>query len=61
MSSVRSFRARGPWVKYSRTPCVMKRASELGEYNHEVLGALGLSPEEIDALEEKWAAKKQTL
>lgn len=53
MHAVRSFRARGPWVKYSKTPCVMKRASELGEYNHEVLEGLGLSAEEIDALQDR--------
>ena len=39
-------------MKFSRTPCEIKKASpDLGEHTHEILEKmLGLSPEEIDSL-----------
>ena len=54
MTSTASFKARGPWMKFSKTPAVMRRASELGEYNHEVLEGIGLSEEQVDAMQERW-------
>jgi Predicted acyl-CoA transferases/carnitine dehydratase len=54
MKNAKTFKARGPWIKYSKTPAGMKRACELGEHNYEIMGELGLSKEQVDALEEKW-------
>lgn len=54
MTNTTSFKARGPWIKFSKTPAVMRRASELGEYNHQVLERTGLSPEQVDAMQERW-------
>ena len=54
MTNTTSFKARGPWIKFSKTPAVMRRASELGEYNHQVLERAGLSPEQVDAMQERW-------
>lgn len=58
MTQTKTFRARGPWVKYSKTPAVMKRAPELGEHNHEVMAQTGLTNEEIDRLQEKWKGQR---
>ena len=54
MVNTASFKARGPWMKFSKTPAVMRRASELGEYNDEVLQRAGLSKEQIHAMQERW-------
>ncbi|WP_444641900.1 CaiB/BaiF CoA transferase family protein [Caproiciproducens sp. R1] len=58
MKNTDSYKARGPWIKYSKTPAVMRRASELGEYNHEVLSGIGLSKEKIEEMESRWAKQK---
>ena len=54
MTNTTSFKARGPWMKFSKTPAVMGRASELGEYNTQVLEGVGLSREQIDAMQNRW-------
>lgn len=54
MKNTKTFRARGPWVKYSKTPAVMKRAPELGEHNDEILEEVGLTKEKIEVLQAKW-------
>ena len=57
----RTYKARGPWVKYSKTPAEMKRAADLGENNYEILEKYGWSKEKIDAKEAEWSSmfKKQ--
>lgn len=57
----RSYKARGPWIKFSKTPMEMKRASDLGEHNYELLEQYGWSREKIDQKEEEWSSmfKKQ--
>lgn len=57
MKHTKTFKARGPWAEYSKTPAKLKRACELGENNHEILEQLGLTPEEVDALEDRWTEK----
>ena len=52
----RSFKCRGPWVKYSKTPAQMLRASDLGEYNYEILEQYGWSREKIDGKEAEWTS-----
>lgn len=53
----KTFKGRGPWIKMSETPFVFKPASDLGEYNYEILGQYGWSKEKIDELQAKWASK----
>ena len=53
----RKLRMRGPWIKFSKTPMEATRSSDLGEYNHEVIGGLGYSAEKIDELQNKWTEK----
>lgn len=57
----RSIKARGPWIKYSKTPAEMLRAPDLGEHTNEILTAYGWTQEKIDAKESEWAGdfKKQ--
>lgn len=57
----RTYKARGPWVKYSKTPAEMKRAADLGENNYEVLEKFGWSKDKIDEKEAEWSSmfKKQ--
>ena len=52
-------RARGAWLHFSKTPAVIRRASDLGEYNQEVLSQYGMTPEEIDRYEAEWAGRFQ--
>lgn len=54
---VKKLKVRGPWIKYSKTPMEMSRASDLGEYNYEVLGELGYSKESVDTLQKAWTEK----
>ena len=51
----RTYKCRGPWIKMSKTPPVHRRAPDLGEHNYEILTQYGLTKEEIDTLEAKWA------
>lgn len=53
----KTFKGRGPWIKFSDTPMVFKQSPDLGADNHEVLEAYGWSKEKVDELEEKWAAR----
>lgn len=55
MKNSKTYRARGPWMEFSKTPVKMKRACELGEHNYEILGELGMSAEQVDALQDRWA------
>ena len=57
----RSYKGRGPWIRYSKTPMEMKRAADLGENNYEVLERYGWSKEKIDEKEAEWSSmfKKQ--
>lgn len=52
-------RARGPWLHFSKTPGKVRRASDLGEYNHEVLSQYGMTEEEIDQCQAEWASRFQ--
>lgn len=54
MKNTKTYRARGPWMTFSKTPVHMKRACELGEHNDEILGQLGMPAEEIHALQDRW-------
>ena len=54
MTTRKSIRVRGPWIKYSETPMVMKRPPDLGEHNHEVLESFGIDPDKIDSLMRRW-------
>lgn len=54
----KTYVTRGVPADFSETPGDPRHpAPSLGEHNHEILGRYGLSPEEIDALEEKWAKR----
>ena len=54
----RTYLTRGTPADFSETPGDPRHpAPALGEHNHEVLEKYGLSPEEVDALEEKWAKR----
>lgn len=57
----RSIKARGPWIKYSKTPSEMRRAPDLGESNYDILTQYGWTKEKIDAKEAEWSTgfKKQ--
>ncbi|NLW78201.1 MAG: CoA transferase [Ruminococcaceae bacterium] len=57
-NGVQGIRMRGPWVKYSQTPAVMRASGGLGQHNREILNEAGLSDDQADALEAKWHAKK---
>jgi len=57
MSIGKTFKGRGPWIKFSKTPFAFKAAPDLGEDNHEVLESFGWSKEKIDEFEAKWSAK----
>ena len=50
-------RVRGPWLRFSKTPGVLTRASDLGEYNQEILTQCGMTPEEIEQCQKEWACK----
>lgn len=54
---VQDVKARGPWIKFSKTPAQYAQAPDLGQHNHEIMGAYGLSVEKIDELQERWTAK----
>lgn len=51
----KTFKARGPWIKMSKTPFSYHASPDLGQHNHEVLEEYGWSREKIDELEAKWA------
>ncbi len=54
----KTYITRGVPADFSETPGDPRHpAPALGEHNHEILGRYGLSPEEIDALEEKWVKR----
>jgi len=55
MKNVKTFKTRAHWAKYSATPAHSGRPPELGEHNQEVFSMIGMSREEIDALEKKWS------
>lgn len=57
----RTYKARGPWIRYSKTPAEMLRAADLGEHNYEILEQYGWSREKIDEKEAEWSSmfKKQ--
>lgn len=57
----RTINARGPWIKYSRTPSEMHRAPDLGENNVEILEKYGWSEEKIASKIAEWSSnfKKQ--
>jgi len=57
----RTYKARGPWIRYSKTPAEMLRAADLGEHNYEILEKYGWSKEKIDKKEDEWSSmfKKQ--
>ncbi len=57
----RTYKCRGPWIQYSKTPMEMKRAADLGENNYEILEQYGWSKEKIDEKESEWSSmfKKQ--
>lgn len=57
ITSYPHFKGRGVWLKLSETPGVPGRAPGLGEHNSEILERYGLSQENIDRLQQKWAAK----
>ena len=52
----RTYKCRGPWIQYSKTPVEMKRAADLGENNYEVLEKYGWSKEKIDEKEAEWSS-----
>ena len=54
----RTYKGRGPWVHYTKTPADMKPAAALGQHNHELLEKYGWSTEEVDEAESAWATKK---
>ncbi|HBR09008.1 MAG TPA: carnitine dehydratase [Clostridiales bacterium] len=53
---LKAIKARGPWIKYSKTPAEMLRAPDLGEHNYEILGKYGWSKEKIDEKEAAWSS-----
>ncbi len=57
----RTIKARGPWIKYSKTPSEMRRAPDLGEHNSEILTQYGWDEDMIAAKEAEWSTgfKKQ--
>lgn len=57
----RTIKARGPWIKYSKTPAEMLRAPDLGENNYEILCRYGWDKERVDEMEAAWSSefKKQ--
>ena len=52
----RTYKCRGPWIQYSKTPVEMKRAADLGENNYEILEKYGWSKEKIDEKEAEWSS-----
>lgn len=52
-----SFRTRNVIAKFSEAPGVIKKAPTPGQHNYEILGALGMTKEEIDEMEAGWAPK----
>lgn len=52
----RSIKARGPWIKYSKTPAVMTCAPDLGQHNTEILTKYGWDQAKIDAKHDEWYA-----
>ena len=54
---LKAIRARGPWMRFSKTPAEMKRAPDLGEHNYEVLGEFGWNKEKVDEMKDKWSLK----
>ncbi|WP_164918922.1 CaiB/BaiF CoA transferase family protein [Caproiciproducens sp. NJN-50] len=52
--NVKSIRARGPWMQFSKTPMEMKRAPDLGEHSAEVFARYGWNEEKVHVLKEKW-------
>lgn len=54
-AGVPAIKARGPWVKYSKTPATFTGGAEdLGQSNYEILMRYGMTKEEIDQLEAGW-------
>jgi len=53
----KTFKGRGPWIKFSKTPLEFKASPDLGADNYDVLEHYGWSKEKIDELEAKWASQ----
>ena len=59
-AGVPTIKARGPWVKFSKTPATfVGGAEDLGQSNYTILTRYGLDKEEIDALESRWRDRAQ--
>lgn len=56
--TIPTFRTRNVIAKFSETPGTIKKAPFPGQNNYEILGVLGMSREDIDALENEWKPKK---
>jgi crotonobetainyl-CoA:carnitine CoA-transferase CaiB-like acyl-CoA transferase len=55
ISGMDSFVTRGPYAKFSKQPGTFRRAPDIGEHNYEIMARYGLSGEEVDRLQAKWA------
>ncbi len=55
VTTVEKVTSRGVAIKMSETPGSISKCPGIGEHNHEVLSAYGLSTEQIDTLQQKWA------
>lgn len=56
--TIPSFRTRNVIAKFSEAPGTIKKAPFPGQNNYEILGALGMSKEDVDKLENEWKPKK---
>ncbi len=57
IKETKTIKARGPWIRFSKTPAVMRRAPDLGEHNYEVLGKYGWNKAKVDEMKLKWSSK----
>ncbi|MCI8478157.1 MAG: CoA transferase [Oscillospiraceae bacterium] len=55
VTSKDTFKARGCIAKFSETPGCVKRAPCVGENNEEILSRYGMTAQEIQALQDRWA------
>ena len=49
--------ARGPHIRYAKTPAVERQPPDLGQHNGELLERYGLSAEDAALLEREWKQK----